>query len=146
MEKKILSLVEDNTKLTEELRLCVKQEKGIKEEKNVKPTVDTKSYEEITEKANKRIAELEEKLRDSRIIQQKYELQCVEVQNLKIKIENIESERAIWEEGKKFMNRAAKANEYEKELQHAKELIASLRESVKGKLLLEEQLATTQQR
>lgn len=146
MEERILSLVADNTKLTDELRVYIKQEKGIKDKNKPKPIPETKSYEEIIEKANKRIAEMEEKLKESRVTQQKYELQCVEVQNLKIKIQNIEGDRSMWEEGKQFMNRAAKANDYERELQQAKELIVSLRQNVKGKLLLEEQMATMQQR
>ena len=48
------------------------------------------------------------------------------------------------EEGKHFKTKADKAPQLEREMHTAVELITSLRESVKGKLLLEELMATLQ--
>lgn len=98
------------------------------------------------EAAETRIIHLEEKLKEYQSRQQELELQNVELQSMKIKIERLESERALWEEGKVLTARAVKANELEKELSAAKEIIATLRESVRGKLLLEEQMASVMKR
>lgn len=93
-----------------------------------------------------RAAMLEERMKESFKMQQDYELQNVELQNMKIKLEKLESERALWEEGKLLVGRAARANDLEKELNMAKKTIAVLKESVKQKLLLEEQMANMTQR
>ncbi|XP_001604630.2 mitotic spindle assembly checkpoint protein MAD1 [Nasonia vitripennis] len=146
MEHKILSLVEDNNKLTEELRLCIKKEVKPDITKPCETSVRNIEDEKKLELAHKKITELEEKLREARVIQQKFEVQCVELHSLKIKYESLESERSMMEDGKKFMQRASKVSELERELSHARDLISSLRESVKGKLLLEEQMATIEHR
>lgn len=146
MEQKVLSLLEDNNKLTEELRLYIKKESKPEIAKSCEIAVRNLEDEKKLELAHKRITELEEKLKEARAIQQKFEVQCVEFQSLKIKYESLESERSMVEDGKKFMHRASKVNELERELTHARDLIASLRESVKGKLLLEEQMATIEHR
>jgi predicted transcriptional regulator len=143
MEQKVFTLLDDNNKLTEELRGYIRQE--TKTESNAGAKLSEDKISELNDKleaSNKRILDLEEKLKDARSIQQKYELQCIELQSLKVKIQNFESEKIGWEEGKMFAHRAYQANEFEKELHQAKELIKTLRESVKGKLLLEEQMAS----
>lgn len=146
MEQKVLSLINDNNKLTGELRLYIKKEAKPEITKSCVTSVRNIEDEKKLELAHKKITELEEKLREARVIQQKFEVQCVELQSLKIKYESLESERSIIEDGKKFMQRASKVNELERELSHARDLITSLRESVKGKLLLEEQMATIEHR
>ena len=64
------------------------------------------------------------------------------LQSLKLKLESLESEKSIIEEGKFFKTKADKAPKLERELHKAAELITWLRESVKGKLLLEALMAT----
>lgn len=98
------------------------------------------------ETAEARAAMLEERMKEHLKIQQDYELQNVELQNMKIKLEKLESERALWEEGKLLVSRAARANDLEKELNMAKKTIAVLKESVREKLLLEEQMANMTKR
>lgn len=93
-----------------------------------------------------RAAVLEERMKEHFKMQQDYELQNVELQNMKMKLEKLESERALWEEGKLLVGRAARANNLEKELNVAKKTIAVLKESVREKLLLEEQMANITQR
>lgn len=93
-----------------------------------------------------RAAMLEERMKDYLKMQQDYELQNVELQNMKMKLEKLESERALWEEGKLLVGRAARANDLEKELNAAKKTIAVLKESVRQKLLLEEQMANMTKR
>ena len=146
MEQKVLQLVQDNNKLTEQLRCYLKQEtkQDVLNASITKSSEDNVELQEKLDLTNKRLSELEEKLKEARSIQQKYEVQSIELQSLKIKLESLESDRSIIEEGKHFMTRAAQANELERELHKAAELISSLRESVKGKLLLEEQMATVQ--
>jgi hypothetical protein len=65
---------------------------------------------------------------------------------MKLKMEKLESERALWEEGKLLVGRAARANDLEKELNVAKKTISVLKESVREKLLLEEQMANMTKR
>lgn len=153
MEQKLLSLVADNNKLAEELRKYYDQERkadpsaiSIKKESQDQIAHKSDELEMKLESTNQRIIELEEKLRESREIQQNFEVQCVEMQNLRIKVENLEAEKTIWEEGKRFLKGAAQACELQRELQQAREIISSLRESVKGKLLLEEQMASIEHR
>ena len=143
MDQKISALVKENNKLKDELRNSVN--KNIEE---TKPNIDVlksenklKELEEKCEKSNERILELEEKLKEAFNYQCKFELQSVELQNLKLKFENLQSEQCIYEENKQFSSRALKLVELEKELKQARDINASLRESVKGKLLLEEQMA-----
>lgn len=93
-----------------------------------------------------RAAMLEDRIKEYLKMQQDYELQNVEVQNLKMKLEKLESERALCEEGKLLAGRAARANDLEKELNIAKKTIAVLKESVREKLLLEEQMANMTKR
>lgn len=93
-----------------------------------------------------RAATLEERMKGYLQMQQDYELQNVELQSMKMKIEKLESERALWEEGKLLAGRAARANDLEKELNAAKKTIVVLKESVKEKLLLEEQIANMTKR
>jgi len=93
-----------------------------------------------------RAAILEERMKEYLKMQQDYELQTVELQNMKMKLEKLESERALWEEGKLLAGRAARANDLEKELNAAKKMIVVLKESVREKLLLEEQMANMTKR
>lgn len=93
-----------------------------------------------------RAAILEEKMKEYLKMQQDYELLNVELQSMKMKLEKLESERALWEEGKLLAGRAARANDLEKELNVAKRTIAVLKESVREKLLLEEQMANMTKR
>lgn len=93
-----------------------------------------------------RAAILEEKMKEHLKVQQDYELQNVELQSIKMKLEKLESERALWEEGKLLAGRAARANDLEKELNTAKRTIVVLKESVREKLLLEEQMANMTKR
>lgn len=149
MEKKILSLVDDNNRLTEDLRRSIKQEVKTDHDNsmNMSRAVEGKSdLEEKVEAYRKRMSELQEKLREVTTVANKYEVQNVELQNLRIKCETLEAEKINLEEGKKFATPVARVCELEKELHHAKEIIFSLRESVKGKLLLEEQMATMEHR
>lgn len=132
----------ENAKLLENLRNAPAKEKTT-------PTKDdiTQSDAQLKlQAAEDKIAQLEEKLKECRTSQKDYELQNVELQNLKIKMEKLESERALWEEGKQLVARAAKASELEKELNVARDTITVLRESVRGKLLLEEQMASITKR
>ncbi|XP_014222520.1 mitotic spindle assembly checkpoint protein MAD1 [Trichogramma pretiosum] len=140
MEQKIMVLQTENAKLKQILEREV--------ERTFKPDPDRPEIEirlstctENLELANKRILELEENLREARKDQQKYELQNVELQALRVKVEQFNSEISHIEESKKFTARAAQAYELEKELNQARAMITSLRESLKGKLLLEEQIA-----
>ncbi|KAG7187922.1 hypothetical protein KM043_013886 [Ampulex compressa] len=98
------------------------------------------------EAAESRAEQLEERLRKQQDTQQHFEMRTAEVQSLKVKINRLESERALWEEGMLLANRAARASDLEKELGHARETIATLKESVRGKLLLEEQMASMTKR
>ncbi|XP_015605578.1 mitotic spindle assembly checkpoint protein MAD1 [Cephus cinctus] len=144
LEQKTVSVLNENAKLLDDLKQ-VSSKSSIsslpKDPENESPETVIK-----LQAAEARIAQLEQKLRESMTSQQELELQNVELQNLKIKLEKLESERALWEEGKLMVNRAARASDLEKELQSAKETIAVLRESVKGKLLLEEQMSNIMQR
>ncbi|XP_014207576.1 mitotic spindle assembly checkpoint protein MAD1 [Copidosoma floridanum] len=145
MEKKILTLIEDNSKLSEELKKCANND--VKPDFNVLRTENkTLALEEQLKATQQRVSELEVKLREAGKNLQTIEVQNAEIQALKVKVETLESEKTIFEESKKFINRAARASELEKELQYAKEIIRSLNESVKGKLLLEEQMATIEHR
>lgn len=147
MEQKVLALVKDNNKLTEELRQQIKQNNKPDRGSCTLPT--DYQISQLNDKlgvAHKRIAELEEKLQEARKVQHKYEIQSVELQALKAEYESLVVERGVWEEGKMCMERAAKVTEFEQKLQQAEKIIESLKENVKGKLLLEEQIATMQQR
>ncbi|XP_015187247.1 PREDICTED: mitotic spindle assembly checkpoint protein MAD1 [Polistes dominula] len=142
LEQKTVTLLNENAKLLEDLKNASVQEKTC-------PPKDDVAQADVQLKlqaAEDRIAQLEEKLKECRASQKDYEIQNVELQNIKIKMEKLESEKALWEEGKQLVARAAKASEFEKELNAAKETIAVLRESVRGKLLLEEQMASITKR
>lgn len=142
MEQKMAALMDENGKLLEECRQ--KKNQG---ENNTSQIITNVSNAQLKlEGTEKRILQLKESLKESREAQKNVELQAIEVQNLKIKIEELESQRALWEEGKQLVVQAAKANNLEKELAIAKNNIASLRESVKGKLLLEEQICNLEKR
>ncbi|CAL7938793.1 unnamed protein product [Xylocopa violacea] len=142
LEQKNMSLMNENAKLQQELKQA-----SVQESKPVaKDTVDESEIQLKLEAAQARITQLEENLKEYQAKQQEMELQNVELQSVKIKIERLESERALWEEGKSLTAKAARVNELEKELTIAKETITSLRESVQGKLLLEEQVANLTRR
>lgn len=142
LEQKTMELMNENSKLLLDLSNTPKEENT----SALKEDMDASDAELKFEAAQARILHLEEKLREYQTKQQDLELQNVEFQSMKIKLERLESERALWEEGKVLTSRAAKANDLEKELGAAKEIIATLRESVKGKLLLEEQMANVMKR
>lgn len=142
MEQKIMSLMNENAKLLEDRKHAPVQEGKIV----TKDSTDVSETQLKLDAAQRRITQLEGKLKEYQTKQQELELQNVELQSMKIKFERLESERALWEEGKTFAARAARANELEKELSTAKETIVSLRESVRGKLLLEEQMANVMKR
>lgn len=122
------------------------QHAPVKDASALKEAANTSETQLKLEVAQARITQLEEKLKEYQTKQQELELQNVEYQSMKIKIERIESGQALWEEGKMLTARAAKANELEKELNVAKETIITLKESVRGKLLLEEQMANLTKR
>lgn len=118
-------------------------------EKSPPPYKDTDESKELQmklEAAKARIGTLTERMKDYLKMQQDYELQNVDLQNMKMKIDKLESEKALWEEGKLLASRAARANDLEKELNIAKKTIVVLKESVKEKLLLEEQMANITKR
>ncbi|XP_050596079.1 mitotic spindle assembly checkpoint protein MAD1 isoform X4 [Bombus affinis] len=142
LEQKIMSLMNENAKLLEDHKHAPVQESKIV----TKDSTDVSETQLKLDAAQRRITQLEGKLKEYQTKQQELELQNVELQSMKIKVERLESERALWEEGKTFVARAARANELEKELSNAKETIVSLRESVRGKLLLEEQMANVMKR
>lgn len=137
-----MELMNENSKLLLDLNNTPKKENT----SALKEDTDASDAELKFEAAQARISHLEDKLREYQAKQKDLELQNVEFQSMKIKLERLESERALWEEGKVLTSRAAKANDLEKELSAAKEIIATLRESVKGKLLLEEQMANVMKR
>ncbi|KAK2582197.1 hypothetical protein KPH14_004550 [Odynerus spinipes] len=142
LEQKTVMLLNENAKLLGDLRNTPVLEKA-------SPTKDNTAQVDAEMKlqaAEARITQLEEKLKESRASQKDYEMQNVELQNMKIKVEKLESERSLWEEGKQLVARAAKASELEKDLHIARETISLLRESVRGKLLLEEQMASITKR
>lgn len=142
MEKKIASLLTENAKLSENLRNAPTKESS-------SPLQDTSESNELQLKLETMEAKatmLEGRMKEYLKVQQDYELQNVELQNMKIKLEKLESERALWEEGKMLVGRAARANDLEKELNVAKKTIAVLKESVREKLLLEEQMANMTKR
>lgn len=142
MEKKIASLLTENAKLSENLRNASTKESS-------SPLQDTSESNELQLKLEAMEAKatmLEGRIKEYLKVQQDYELQNVELQNMKIKLEKLESERALWEEGKMLVGRAARANDLEKELNVAKKTIAVLKESVREKLLLEEQMANMTKR
>lgn len=142
LEQKTVMLLNENAKLLGDLRNTPAREKTSPPKENVAQT----EAQMKLQLAEARISQLEEKLKECRASQKDYELQNVELQNMKIKIEKLESERALWEEGKQLVARAAKASELEKELHVARETITVLRESARGKLLLEEQMASITKR
>ncbi|XP_047357398.1 mitotic spindle assembly checkpoint protein MAD1 isoform X1 [Vespa velutina] len=144
LEQKTVTLLNENAKLLENLRNAPAQEKTIAPPKD--DMTQAADAQLKLQAAEDRIAQLEEKLKECRASQKDYELQNVELQNLKIKMEKLESEKALWEEGKQLVARAAKASELEKELNIARDTITVLRESVRGKLLLEEQMASITKR
>ncbi|KYN02678.1 PREDICTED: mitotic spindle assembly checkpoint protein MAD1 [Cyphomyrmex costatus] len=142
LERKITSLLNENAKLSEDLRNISVNEKS-------PPPKDINESSELQmklETVETRAAILEEKMKEYFKMQQDHELQNVELQSMKMKIEKLESERALWEEGKLLAGRAARANDLEKELNAAKKTIVVLKESVKEKLLLEEQMANMTKR
>lgn len=142
LEQKTMSLMNENAKLLDDLKRA-----SIQETPSVtKDGGDVSAAEANLEAAQTRIAQLEEKLKEYQVKQQDMELQNVELQSTRIKVERLESQRALWEEGKVFTAKAARVNELEKELCAAKDTIATLRESVRGKLLLEEQMANVMKR
>lgn len=143
MEHEIAALQEENSELMRELREISERESSMSPEKNNDEAEELQLKLEITES---RVIELEVKLKESTATEQEIELQKVEIQNLNNKIERLEAERSLWEEGKQLVSKAAKAADLEKELNLAKETIATLRESVRGKLILEEQISTLNQR
>ncbi|XP_046824474.1 mitotic spindle assembly checkpoint protein MAD1 isoform X2 [Vespa crabro] len=143
LEQKTVTLLNENAKLLENLRNAPAQEKTTAPPKDDMAQADAQLK---LQAAEDRIVQLEEKLKECRASQKDYELQNVELQNLKIKMEKLESEKALWEEGKQLVARAAKASELEKELNIARDTITVLRESVRGKLLLEEQMASITKR
>lgn len=136
-------LLNEKVKLSENLRNASAQERSPPPPKD---TVESSELQLKLETVEARATMLEERMKEYRKMQQDFELQNVELQNMKIKMEKLESERALWEEGKMLVNRAAKASELEKELNVAKKTIAALKESVKEKLLLEEQMANMTKR
>ncbi|XP_032666552.1 mitotic spindle assembly checkpoint protein MAD1 isoform X2 [Odontomachus brunneus] len=146
LEQKVTSLLNENAKLTEELRNPNAKEVSSAAPSCSKDTIEFSELQMKLETAEAKASMLEEKMKDYHKIQQDFELQNVELQNLKIKIEKLESERALWEEGKMLVGRAARAGELEKELHTAKKTIMVLKESVKEKLLLEEQIANMSKR
>lgn len=132
----------ENAKLSESLINASTKEKS-------PPPQDTSESNELQlklEAAEAKTAMLEERIKGYIKMQQDYELQDVELQNMKMKLETLESERALWEEGKMLVGRAARANDLEKELNTAKKTIVVLKESVREKLLLEEQMANMTKR
>ncbi|KYM89664.1 Mitotic spindle assembly checkpoint protein MAD1 [Atta colombica] len=142
LERKIASLLNENAKLSENLRNISTNEKSpspndINESNELQIKLET---------VEARAAILEEKMKEYLKMQQDYELLNVELQSMKMKLEKLESERALWEEGKLLAGRAARANDLEKELNVAKRTIAVLKESVREKLLLEEQMANMTKR
>ncbi|XP_070518755.1 mitotic spindle assembly checkpoint protein MAD1 isoform X1 [Cardiocondyla obscurior] len=142
LERKMASLLNENAKLSENLKSASENEKS-------PPPKDVSESSELQMKlktAEARTAILEERVKDYFKIQQDYELQNVELQSMKMKLEKLESERALWEEGKLLVGRAARANDLEKELNSAKKTITVLKESVREKLLLEEQMANMTKR
>lgn len=142
LDQKITSLISENAKLTEDLRNASVKEITL-------PAKDVSESSELQlklETVEAKAKMLEEKMKNHLKLQQDYELQNVELQNMRIKMEKLESERASWEEGKLLLERAARANELEKELNVAKKTVTVLRESVKEKLLLEEQMANMMKR
>ncbi|OAD57362.1 Mitotic spindle assembly checkpoint protein MAD1 [Eufriesea mexicana] len=142
LEQKIMTLMNENSKLLDDLKHApVHESKPV-----MKEVSDVSDIQLKFDAAQTRITQLEEKLKEYQTKQQEMELQNVELQSTKIKIERLESERALWEEGKLLTAKAARANELEKELIAAKETIMTLRESVRGKLLLEEQMANVMKR
>ncbi|KAK0172583.1 hypothetical protein PV328_005884 [Microctonus aethiopoides] len=144
LEQKIVALLEENVKLTEHTKYA-----NVNDNvpcPNINNQNEISEVQENLEKAQERINVLENQLKDAHELQQEFELQKVELQNAKIKIEKLECERALWEEGKSLLSRAARANELEKELHAARETIGMMRESIKGKLLIEEQMSNIMQR
>lgn len=140
-------LLNENTKLTEELRnSTVKERSPVSAPPPPKDTNESSELQSQLEIAEAKVTMLEDKIKDYHKIQQDFELQNVELQNMKIKIEKFESEKALWEEGKMLAGRAARAGELEKELNTAKKTIMVLKESVREKLLLEEQIANMTKR
>lgn len=144
LDHKTLEMLNENTRFQNEAR----QANSL----HHTPSVVNNSQEEVAEVASKlqaaesRIQDLEECLKKTRAAQQKSELLELDVQNLKQKIEKLESEKSLCEEGRTMAARAARASNLEKELLAANKLVANLREAVKGKLLLEEQFCSMQQR
>ncbi|XP_076164589.1 mitotic arrest-deficient 1 [Ptiloglossa arizonensis] len=143
-EQKTMILMNENSKLLDDKSKI--QHAPVKDASALKEAANTSETQLKLEVAQARITQLEEKLKEYQTKQQELELQNVEYQSMKIKIERIESGQALWEEGKMLTARAAKANELEKELNVAKETIITLKESVRGKLLLEEQMANLTKR
>lgn len=139
-------MLNENAKLTEELRNSSTKETSVSAPSSPKDTDESSELQLKLETAEAKVTMLEEKMKNYRKTQQDFELQNVELQNLKIKTEKLESERALWEEGKMLVGRAARAGELEKELNMAKKTIKVLKESVKEKLLLEEQIANISKR
>ncbi|XP_076226270.1 mitotic arrest-deficient 1 [Nomia melanderi] len=137
LEQKTMALMNENAKLMDDFKHTPKQESPTV----LRDVIESSDVQSKFETAQTRITQLEERLKEYQTKQQELELQNVELQSMKIKIERLESEKALWEEGKILTARAAKASELEKELSVAKDTITSLRESVRGKLLLEEQMA-----
>lgn len=135
---KMIALANENAELKEKLNTA-------RDEAVVSPKSDINEeainvYRDELERAQEKILELEEERGQLRNLEQDLELQIVENRDLKMKLERMESEQALAEEGKRLVARAAQAAELEKELSRAKETIAHLRESVKGKLILEQQV------
>nr|XP_012232777.1 PREDICTED: LOW QUALITY PROTEIN: mitotic spindle assembly checkpoint protein MAD1 [Linepithema humile] len=142
LEKKIASLLNENATLSENLRNASTRERS----PVTKDTDESSELQMKLETTEARAAMLEERIKEYLKMQQDYELQNVEMQTVKLKIEKLESERALWEEGKLLVGRAARANDLEKELNTAKKTISVLKESVREKLLLEEQMANMTKR
>ncbi|XP_011297899.1 mitotic spindle assembly checkpoint protein MAD1 [Fopius arisanus] len=143
LEAKILALMTENARLKE---INVIYSNSEEFSSSPKPQEDNSEIQAKLEAADDRILELEGRVKELVSTQQELELQNLELQNVRMKVETLEAERALWEEGRSLLARAARANELEKELQLAREQINNLREAVKGKLLLEEQICNMEKR
>lgn len=147
MDHDICELSKKNSLLNEELRHANNiNNNSLSPKQQINNNNNNEELELKLEAAEERIAELEDKLRQHLLSQEDIELQKISLQNANLKIKSLENERALWEEGKSLALRAARANELEKELNHAHDMISSMREIVKGKLLLEEQMSNLKQR
>lgn len=148
MEKELTILKEKTAKMTRdnETELNDKDDDDDDDELKIELEKENNELKEQLEIMEEKMEESKNRIKSLMNLQTELELQGLELHNAKMQVEKLEYEKASWEESKQLTSKAARAIDLEKELLLAKETICAMRESIKGKLLLEEQISSIKKR